>query len=542
MGSVARGTLALALEPTTAQGRQVLLPATTVAASMSIITQPSSIVPSGHMHLMIVVAGATASGTITIAGKKADGVTAVSETTPTINAATANVAQTVYCTAASYNTVNANGITTTGLTNATITIYGVVQGTKLVPVTFEVNEKFDYHDPADHRGIAYGHFRYNQLNKHVTLSKLDSAFYPDTDVWLAFMAMNSNPQVSTIPAVPTSLLSATPVASFPASLTTQPTSPGMLLVFTVTGTSSYGTITISGTTASGAVTETVVCPGGAGTFYSSNVYTSIASSGLTVTGLTGGSIAVGGIFGTDWVFTLPSANLYTAAFGIFTGTDSSVYPFGYLESVEIDHDATKEMSLSMKATTQDQVILGNRSISPLISSQLPALGQPYDMSYASWPATFYLDPLGSTPFTTQYGDVMSMKLSISTGLMPTFVAKAQQVYDRVYVDGAKVDVKFDGQIDFRDVIQYEQFRQNQKQLLGIKFANQQYGYIGNVGGTLYYKSWSFTLPAKYSTFDEDRSKEMVQAKISGIAEYEPTLGYAARLEIVNQSAPNFATT
>src|SRR5579875_714986 len=542
MGSVARGTLALALEPTTAQGRQVLLPTTTVAASQSITTQPSSIVPNGHMHLMIVIAGATASGTVTIAGKKADGTTAVSETTPTINAATANQAQTVYCTAASYNTINANGITTTGLTNATITIYGIVQGTKLVPVTFEVNEKFDYHDPADHRGIAYGHFRYNQLNKHVTLSKLDSAFYPDTDLWLALMAVNNNPTVTTIPSTPTSLLSATAVSGSPLSLTTQPTSPGMMLVFTVTGTSAYGTITITGTTAAGAVTETVVCPGGAGTFYSSNVYTSVAASGISVTGLTSGSLAVGGIFGTDWVFTLPGSNLYTAAFGIFTGTDSSVYPFGFLESVEIDHDVTKEMSLTMKATTQDQVILGNRATSPLTQSLLPSLGQPYDMPYASWPAQIYLDPLGSTPFTTIYNDLMSLKLTISTGLTPTFVAKAQQVYDRIYVDGPKVDVKFDGQINFKDVIQYEQFRQNQKQLLGIKFANQQYGYIGNVGGTLYYKSWSFTLPAKYSTFDEDRSKEKVEAKISGIAEYEPTLGYAMRLEVINQASPAYATT
>jgi hypothetical protein len=49
------------------------------------------------------------------------------------------------------------------------------------------------------------------------------------------------------------------------------------------------------------------------------------------------------------------------------------------------------------------------------------------------------------------------------------------------------------------------------------------------------------VPAKYEAFDLDRSKEKVTAKMSGVAEYSESLGYAAKLDIVNQQPPTYAS-
>lgn len=545
MGATQRGTLALFIEPTANQGRQLLLPETAIG-TLSITTQPNAVLAGCHMHLYIIVRGATASGTVTIAGKKNDGVTAVSETTPTMAAATSTLPEAVYCTSATYNTINSNGITVGGsnLTNATITIWGIYQGTKLVPCSFETKEKFDYHDPKDQRGLMYGTTRLTQQVKHVTLDKFDTdSFYPDTDTWYGFSVWNNTPTVTTIPASPTTKMASTAVSGAPFSLTTQPVSPGEMLQFVVTSTAVYGTIGISGTNQYGqAVTETVVCYGGAGTFYSANVYSAVASSGVTITGLTGGSLAIGGFFGTQWVFNIGSANLNTLAFAMFSGTDSAIYPYGFIESSDLEMDAQKEIKLACKCMTQDMIPLGNRTTTLLSSSRLPTLGQPFDMPTVGWQSLIYIDALSGTAFTTAYNDLQTAKISVPTGWKPTFTSTNSQLYSRAYQDGSNIKVKFDALVDFTDLNQYELWRQNTKQLIGMKFINKQTGYIGNTSGTLNYKMWQFLFPAKYDTFERDRSKEKVEAKVSGIAEYEPSLGYAAQLTIVNQASPSYQTT
>lgn len=545
MGSTQRGTLALFIEPAANQGRQVLLPETAIG-TLSITTQPNGILAGCHMHLYIVVKGATASGTVTIAGKKNDGSTAVTETTPTIAAATTTQPQADYCTSATYNTINSNGITVTGLTNATITIWGIYAATKLVPVEFEPQEKFDYLDPKDQRGLMYGSTRVTQLIKHVTISKFDTeSFYPDTDLWYGFAVWNNNPTVTTIPASPTTKMAATAVTSAPFTLTTPPVSPGEMLQLVVTSTTTYGTIGITGTNQFGqTVTETVVCYGGAGTFYSSNIYSAVASSGVTITGLTGGSLAINGIFGTKWVFNLgtPTAAVNALAMGIFSGTDSGVYPYGLIDSADLEMDASKEIKLACKCTTQDMIPIGNRATTLLSTSRLPTLGQPFDMPSPGWASLIYADALSGTAFTTAYNDLQSIKIAIPTGWKPTYTATNSQLYSRAYQDGSMIKLTFDALIDFTDLNQYELWRQNVKQLIGVNFINKQTGFIGNTSGTLNYKSWQILMPAKYNVFERDRSKEKVEAKVHGIAEYEPTLGYAAQLTIINQASPSYQTT
>ncbi len=390
----------------------------------------------------------------------------------------------------------------------------------------------------------YGTTRMAQEIKHVTLDKFDTeSFYPDSDLWYGYSVWDNNPTITTIPATPTVKMAATAVTSAPFSLTTQPAAPGEMLQLVVTGTAVYGTIGITGVNQfNQAATETVVAYAGAGTYYSANIYSAVNATAVTITGLTGGSLAINGIFGTKWVFKIGTATLNTLAFGIFSGTDSAVYPYGFVDSADLEMDASKDIKLICKCTSQDMIPLGNRATTLLSSSRMPTLGQPFDMPTVGWQSLIYIDSLSGTAFTTAYNDLQTIKIAVPTGWKPTYTATNSQLYSRAYQDGSMIKVKFDALVDFTDLIQYELWRQNVKQLIGVKFINQQTGYIGNTSGTLNYKSWQITMPTKYEMFERDRSKEKVEAKISGICEYEPTLGYAALLTIINQAAPNYALT
>ncbi len=541
MGATTKGLLAVKIEPTAAQGRQLLLAATAVAGTLSLTTQPSAFDDTfQHMFIQVIVSGHTASGTVQIAGKKADGSTAVTETSPTLAAATTDKPIVEYCTSATYNTVNSSGVTITGLTNGTITVYGIYAATRLIPITFDTKVQPDFFSPQDHRGIQYKDFRIQQLIKHVQLDKFESGFYPESDLWWAFGCINSNPSTATIPASPTVLKASAAVSGAPFSLTSQPTTPGMLLQLVVTSTSTFGTVTVTGTNIYGeALTEVVNCYGGAGTFYTQNVFASVGSSGIAVSGLTSGSLAVNGIFGTQWTFNLPSTAFSSLAAAIFTGTESGAYPFTFFEEGTLDMDVQKEIKLSAKVTSQDRVTIGNRATSPMNSSRLPSYGQPYDLPIVGWPATIYIDSLSGTAFTTAYNDLLTFKLSIATAQKATWTATASRLFNRVYTDFPQA--MFEATVDFTDIVQFEQFRQNVKQQIAVQFQDPK-SWIGTTGGTAYYKTWKFNLPAKYETFDDDRSKEMVQAKVKGVCEYEPSLGYALQCVIINQAPPSYATT
>lgn len=541
MGSTAKGLLAIYMEPTSAAGRQTLLPPTAVSATMSLTTQPNANAASALMYLHIIVSGATTSGTVAIAGKKADGVTAVSETSTTLAAATALQPNAEYCTQATFNTVNASGITITGLTGGVVTIYGIYAATKLVPADFNVTEKFDNFSAKDHRGILYKDIRVQQLNKHVSLDKFDTALYPETSLWWAFCTFGASPTTSLIASVgstPDILKAATAVSGSPLSLTTQPISPGELLQLVVTGASASGSIAISGTNQFGqSVSETILASGN-GTYYAQNVYSAVNASGIVVTGLTSGSLAVNGFFATKWTFTMPSDPINTIACAIFTGTDSAAYPFGIIDSGDFTMDVEKEINITCKTTTQDRVALGNRATNPLNTSLLPTYGQPIDFPAAGWSSLIYIDAITGTPGTTQYYDLLTSKFTINTGAKPTFTALNQQVYSRFYREPA--EIKFEADVDFTNQNEYENFRQFVKRLFVFKFQESN-RFLGSSSSTPVYKYWQFTLPAKYEMFDLDRSKEKVTAKMTGIVEYAESLGYAAKLDIVNQQPPNYAS-
>lgn len=541
MGSAAKGLLAVYMEPTTGPGRQVLLGPVAVSASHSLTVQPNAVNSQALMYMHIVVTGNTASGTVTVTGKKADGSTAVAETSTTLAAATVNSPTQEYGTSATFCTVNASGVTTSGLTNGVITVYGIYAATKLVPANFNAIEKFDSFSSNDHRGILYKHIRVQQGNKHVTLDKFDTDLYPETSLYWPHCTIGASPSTTLIGSVgstPDVCLAATAVVGTPLSLTTQPRAPGQLLRLTVTSAAASGSIAITGTNQFGQATSETILASGNGTYYAQNVYSAVASSGIAITGLTSGSLAVDGFFATKWTFLMPSDPISTIACSIFTGTDSSVYPFGLLLSGDFVHDVDKQITISSKVTTQDQIALGDRTTNPLSTNRLATFGQPIDYQIPGWAALIYIDETSGTPGTTAYNNLLACKISVDTGAKETYVAKNQQVFDRFYREAP--EVKFEAEVDFVNLIEYEHFRKFNKRLLSFKFLESN-RYYGTSSGSIVQKYWQWTLPAKYQTFDKDRGKEKVQGKVKGIAEYSEALGYAAKLEIVNQAPPSYAT-
>src|SRR5689334_11471380 len=147
MGTSALGTLGVVLENLNSPGI-VQLYNGAVSASFSLTTQPSG---STGMRLLVIVQGNTATGTVSIAGTVLSG--SSPETTPTIPIPPAGqnslVSAYEYVTVNVYSAVNASGVTTTGLTNGVITIYGIQAAKYLIPSIADIEKDFDYFVPKE---------------------------------------------------------------------------------------------------------------------------------------------------------------------------------------------------------------------------------------------------------------------------------------------------------------------------------------------------------------------------------------------------------
>ncbi len=536
MGTSALGTLGIVLENLSSPGLVTLFSGA-VAGTLSLTTQPSG---STGMHLLIVVSGNTATGTVAVAGTVLSG--SSPETTPTIPIPPAgqnsNVTDFEYVTTAVFTAVNASGVTCTGLTNGTITIYGIQAAKYLVPSIADIEKDFDYHIPKEARGLLDAETSMQQKTHKVQISKIDQGLYPEDSLFLGYMAISQNPTITTIPASPTSLKTTTAVSSFPVSLTAQPSTPGMKLIFVVTGSSATGTITIAGVNQFGIATnETITANAGGsngnGTYYSANVYSAVNTNGLGATGLTSGSIATTGVFGWQYVFTPDTSALYSAALEWYTGTDSHCVPWGFLTDTEISFGVDKEVAVSFKGGAQDKLPIGDRTTNPLSASRVVALGQPTDLPMIGWQSQIYVDALTGTPGTTAYSDLIDGKISIKTPQKEVYTATATQRFSRLYRQQRSVTAT--ATIDFVNLTRYEQWRKNIKEFLAFTLNG---AYIGNVSGTIYNKSYQWIFPVQYAKFKEDASKlENVTADIECKGVYESSTAYSHKLIVINQQAP-----
>lgn len=547
MGTPALGRVGIALESLSlGGGLQQLLPPTPVAASLSLTTQPAS----AGMRLYIAVWGQTASGSLAVTGTDPSG-NAASEVISSIPVAptgygvqSAQVADFEWVTVQVFGAVNANGITTTGLTGGMIQIWGIPVAAFALPAIFDAERKVEKRSPNEHRGIRDVHTRLIQTKVEASVS-VEQDFYADGSLWLPYMAVKSTPSVATLPATPVTLKSSAPVSTTPVSLTTQPTPPGMLLQFVLTGVGASGSISITGTSArtGQTVSETIAVPNVASqTVTSVNVYSAVASNGIAFTGMTGGTVTINGIFGYQLDFKADTSVApqiyYSATFEFFGGTDSRVFPFTYLEEVTLEGGADKELKVTGKGVAQDDLPIGDRTNAVLNGFRTASLSQPLEIPLAGWQTTIFIDPWSNAPGTTQFMDLLDWKLTIKTGQKGLRTATNSMRYNRVYA--AKREITLEATVDLTNIQEREQWRQGLRRLWQIQIIGP---YIGSVSGTPLYKGWTITLPVWYESFKEEAAPtaESVTAKIGALAEFNPVLGYSCWIRAISHLPLTFAT-
>lgn len=669
MGTSVLGRLGIVLESLANPGEQIILNTTAISAlPASVTTQPNAISGSSAYsgaRLLIVVQGNTASGTITVAGKDfSQAQNSVSETTPTFAAAgsASNPTGTSeYTTIQTFDTINASGVTVSGLTGGTVKIYAIDAVRFLLPAMADMEEKFPPHSPQEQRGLMSRDTAIEQLVKVVDISKIEQMFYPDNCTWLPFATTGASPFVIPLPSLATQIKAAAAVSTAPysiaagsqpnvigtasriqfvtsgnsatgtitvagtniagtaitealtipgsdgtfttnnsfatinssgitisgmtgaatvqvlalsgqvkasyavaggaTSLTTQPNTigPDSILMIVASGSSAVGTVVVAGTNRLGmAISETVQCgvPGAAngnGTFYTNQAFSTVNASGVSFTGLTSGSVIINAVpgFSGTWLAGPSSTSnpggsdqLYSVTIEWYTGTDAVTLPFSFFTEATLEWGVEKETKWTAKGMAQDMLAIGNRATTPLTASTagigIGAIGgfndywQPFDVGLAGWQVAVFIDALSGTPGTTAYNQVLDGKVTFKTPQKASYPAVNWQRFQKVYRQQRETDLELT--IDFIDLVQYEQFRQNfVKQLVQLQFIGP---YIGSTLSTVFYKQWAYTFAAKILEAKRDPSKmEKVEAKFKLKCEYSSLLGYDYKLVMQNQQPP-----
>jgi hypothetical protein len=542
MGTPALGKLNLKLESLSlGGGEQVLMPPTVIGASQSLTNQPN--LPS---RLYLSLWGNTATGTITLTGKDQNG-NALGETIPptglipvapsgALEGQSSQVADYEYVSMNTYASINANGITATGLGSPIAEIWGITGDLSgyALPAVLDADKKIGQKSPNENRGIAYAHTRILQTVVSAEVSKLEQDFYP-SQIWPLAMGVSSDPALSTIPATPASLLAATLITSL-SNVTTQPSAPGQILQLVVTGASAKGTITVTGTINGVSGQQEVVSMSGNGTYNTLNVFSAV--SALSGTGLTGGSLAVGGYFVETMDFKLDGSALYSAVMEWFTGTDSRVYPLTIASEITLDGKADGEVMWSLKGESQDELPIGDRTTAPMLASRITNLSEPMEIAMAGWQVFVYVDPITGTPGTTQFYDLLDYKIIIKPNQLLKHTATNRQQPNRVW--RKKGEVTFEATVDLTNIVEKEQFRTGQRRWWYLLFQGP---IVGISGGVPVYEQWAFYLPLVYETWKDDAGpdKEAVTGKLTARCEYNTAAGYPFRCTVQAQQSPSYLT-
>jgi hypothetical protein len=293
---------------------------------------------------------------------------------------------------------------------------------------------------------------------------------------------------------------------------------------------------------------------GNGTWYTQQAFASVNSSGVAGAGLTSGSITINGLIGLQETYQVGLAGqgagdtLQTLVTEQYVGTDALTHPFSYYEEVTLEGSQEKELMISGKGACQDQMIIGDPTVLNManITGNIPigaigALGnmwQPLDIGISGWAVLFWIDALSGTPGTTTYDKILDYKVTFKNPRKPSWPAVNNPRFQRLYREQRTVAI--DTTIEFTDLVQYYNFRNNVKQLLQMQIQSNYY--IGSINNTPIFKNWTFVFAAKLLTAKRDNSKmEKVEAKITWETEYTPSLGYEFYLITQNQLPPNYAS-
>lgn len=526
----ARGVVAIVLEA--AGGEQTLLAPTAVSSTITGLSAPSG---STGMRLHIKLVAWTTSGTLTING------TGSPNNSETVNVPAPTTQQTQSAQLASWEYVSTNAytaltnITTTGSFGGLITVFGIQAGKYQLPSVMKSNRKPKVYSPNEHNSFIERDKKILHLTNETAIEEVKQDIYGDISLWWPYMLLGAPVTTASIPATPTSLFAATALSATQ-NLTTQPTSPGMKLIITITSFTVAGTLTINGTYY-GVTTSETMSIGAAGTYYSSNVYSAVSSITNATTAAT---MAVTGVFGWSLTFN-SSGTQYSAAIEWFDGVGSWTHPFSFATDGSFDIKVQTEATLTMKGKAQDKLPIGDRSTTALAGvNRITSLGTNLaDLPIVGWQTNLYLDAITGTPLTTLYnGIVQELKVDLKVPNTEEFTFSNSQNFSRVYA--GKRECTADLSLLFLDYSQWEQFRQNLKQYLAVQFLGQ---YIGTTGGTNYSKSWTWTLPIRSDgTFDvtSDPSKPPVTAKAQFRSEYDSGIAAGYQLVVITQMPPVYA--
>jgi hypothetical protein len=541
----------LCLETGTSPGESLLMPLTTGASTMSLTTQPNTISATSGMHLHFYIIGNATAGNIVIVGTKADGVTAQTSLTYHVPIAPQNnQGYTDFTTKETWGTVTASSITLTTLTPCQVMVFGSFGGKYLLPITSDYEEKIGHFSPQDKRGILAKNLRVQQLTTAADVTKLDCSLYPDS-LWAYYMLIGNTPVVTTQPTSATSKLASTAIAAT-MTLTTGPASPGEFLIFAITTNTASGTIVVNGTDQYGtaySAAETITFTSAATqTVYSQRKYSVVNTSGantFTTTGGTSAHIVVTGVFAYTYTWTYDGINNttpYSATIEDFNGVWGTVLPGTVLSDGTWTWDKAKEIAFTAKGTAQDYQIVGDESPTSAANylsgtNPFPTLAQPTSLPVVSWPASFYIDSLpSSSPFTTQDGSFLSLKIGVMTGRKWVFSGDGQQRASFVTWD-TEPDFTVDGTLLVQNYQYYNQyFVSNQKYVIGAQFQGN---LLGKDSSSTYYENIQWTLPVKFDTAHIDASKNPVEIAFKEISEYDFGLGYYYKCAVTCQQPPTY---
>lgn len=319
--------------------------------------------------------------------------------------------------------------------------------------------------PVEARGSYAGAYQ-SLLELMGVKGKLPAAVYADDLTWYGRMLYSGVPTVSTLPAVPVSLLAATAIAAT-MSLTSQPKVAGTdgaqarILAVTLSNAAPQSTavsITISGTGVTGAaLSETLSflngtttaskVGGGAGatsvTLYTKNYFQTVNPSGIACSSQPAGDlVAIGGVNAFLWQFVpdMATSTLYSATLEYDDGTAAWQLPGTALVKGTFQADFGKSFKFDASFESQKKIALAGStgSINPAAlagdRNALQSLADNNAAAIASALGNFYADAAGGVPGTTAVpARIIDYKLDVDSNIKlgkagdgtiyPTFVGR-----------------------------------------------------------------------------------------------------------------------
>ena len=545
MPSAVLGKSGLATEKNGNHGLYLLLPPTLVSALPVSLTNSIPTQWTRGARLLIIVYNHTAAGQITVTGTAPLTVGAASETTA-FNSGNLPVAQNpgdvvTYVTTTTFGAINASGVTLgTGLTGGTVVIYGMQAPSpvRMTPGEMKIGEKYGEYSPEQQRGSPSRNF-YLLRTHSETDWEYQGDLYADRALFALTGGYNNNLTAATVPASPTSLLAATSVAtSGNASLTTQPTAPGMILQLVLGGTApaTAGTVTVTGTNEFGEAYSETIIPSTKtqATYYSEGRFASVNANGVVFTAFgTGATVAINGVFCFTYAGNpdQTATGLDTFCLEQYDGQNSVIAPYCAVDEWGVEGGMEKEAKLTAKGPAQYAFVVGDPATT---TNQITNFTQPLDVPFTGWRSVVYLDPIGNTFGTTASTDVVDYKITLknnyafkwtSWGFPPYFWPS--RLYRKRYEISVELTLDFSTTAALNEYVRGFKWREQRR--LRISETGP---FLGVSGGTNYYKGFTLDLPVKWvgeATRDFTPGQDSTILKLKGVAYYDPTLGYDANL-------------